>query len=44
MESEIDKVFREIDERKLATSGEIKTMKNNILQKKVSKFSVKIYH
>ena len=45
MESEIDKVFREIDERKLATSGEIKTMKNNILQRMLfDRDELKAYH
>jgi hypothetical protein len=45
METEIDKVFREIDERKLASSGEIKTMKNNILQKMLfDKDELKMYH
>jgi len=45
MESEIDKVFREIDERKLATTGEIKTMKNNILQRMLfDKDELKAYH
>jgi hypothetical protein len=33
MESEIDKVVKEISERKLSTSHEIKIMKNNILQR-----------
>ena len=45
MESEIDKVFREIDERKLATTGEIKTMKNNILQRMLfDRDELKAYH
>jgi hypothetical protein len=45
METEIDKVFREIDERKLATSGEIKTMKNNILQRMLfDRDELKAYH
>lgn len=45
METEIDKVFREIDERKLASSGEIKTMKNNILQRMLfDKDELKMYH
>jgi hypothetical protein len=45
METEIDKVFREIDERKLASSGEIKKMKNNILQKMLfDKDELKMYH
>ena len=45
METEIDKVFREIDESKLASSGEIKTMKNNILQRMLfDKDELKMYH
>ncbi len=45
METEIDKVFREIDEAKLSSSGEIKTMKNNILQKMLfDKDELKMYH
>jgi len=45
METEIDKVFREIDEAKLASSGEIKTMKNNILQRMLfDKDELKMYH
>ena len=32
-EAEINNVFKEIDDRKLLTSGELKTRKNNILQK-----------
>ena len=45
METEIDKVFREIEEGKLASSGEIKTMKNNILQRMLfDKDELKMYH
>ena len=45
METEIDKVFREIEEGKLASSGEIKTMKNNILQKMLfDRDELKMYH
>jgi hypothetical protein len=45
METEIDKVFREIEEGKLSSSGEIKTMKNNILQRMLfDKDELKMYH
>lgn len=33
MESELDKIVKEISERKLSTSHEIKIMKNNMLQR-----------
>jgi len=44
-ESEINNVFKEIDDRKLLTSGELKTRKNNILQKMLfERNELKNYH
>jgi len=45
MNEEVNKVIKEIDERKLLTSGELKTIKNNILQKMVfERDELKNYH
>jgi hypothetical protein len=44
-EAEINNVFKEIDDRKLLTSGELKTRKNNILQKMLfERNELKNYH
>jgi hypothetical protein len=44
-EVEINKVIQEIDDRKLLTTGELKTRKNNILQKMVfERDELKYYH
>lgn len=45
MNEEVNKVIKEIDERKLLTTGELKTIKNNILQKMVfERDELKNYH
>ena len=45
MEGEINKAFTEIEERKLLTTGELKTIKNNVLQKLLlEKNELKLYH
>ena len=45
MDTEINKAFTEIEERKLLTTGELKTIKNNILQKMMfDKNELKLYH
>jgi hypothetical protein len=45
MDSEINKAFSEIEERKLLTTGELKSIKNDILQKMVfEKDELKYYH
>ena len=45
MDTEINKAFTEIEERKLLTSGELKSIKNNILQKMFfEKDELKYYH
>ena len=44
-DAEINNVFKEIDDRKLLTSGELKTRKNNILQKMLfERNELKNYH
>ena len=44
-EVEINNLFKEIDERKLLTTGELKTIKNNILQKMLfERDELKNYH
>jgi hypothetical protein len=44
-ELEINKVIQEIDDRKLLTTGELKTRKNNILQKVIfERDELKYYH
>lgn len=45
MEEEINKILDEIDDKKLATSSEIKTIKNNVLQKMLfDRDELKHYH
>ena len=45
METEINKAFNEIEERKLLTTGELKSIKNDILQKMMfDKNELKLYH
>ena len=45
METEINKEFNEIEERKLLTTGELKSIKNDILQKMMfDKNELKLYH
>jgi hypothetical protein len=45
MNSEINKAFTEIEERKLLTTGELKSIKNDILQKMLfEKSELKNYH
>jgi hypothetical protein len=45
MDSEINKAFSEIEERKLLTTGELKSIKNDILQKMLfEKNELKNYH
>ena len=45
MEGEINKAFTEIEERKLLTTGELKTIKNNVLQKLLlEKNELKLYN
>ena len=45
MEGEINKAFTEIEEKKLLTTGELKTIKNNVLQKLLlEKNELKLYH
>ena len=45
MNTEIDKVIHEINDRKLLSSGEIKSIKNDILQKMLfDKDELKYYH
>ena len=45
MEEEINKILDEIDDKKLATSSEIKTIKNNVLQKMLfNRDELKNYH
>jgi hypothetical protein len=45
METEINKAFNEIEERKLLTTGELKSIKNYILQKMMfDKNELKLYH
>ena len=44
-EDELNQVIKEIDERQLLTTGELKTIKNNILQKMLfEKDELKYYH
>lgn len=44
-EQELNQVIKEIDERQLLTTGELKTIKNNILQKMVfERDELKYYH
>ena len=45
MNEELNKVIKEIEERKLLTTGELKTIKNNILQKMLfDRDELKNYH
>jgi hypothetical protein len=45
MDTEINKAFSEIEERKLLTTGELKSIKNDILQKMIfEKDELKYYH
>jgi hypothetical protein len=45
MDEEINKILDEIDDKKLATSSEIKTIKNNVLQKMLfDRDELKHYH
>jgi len=45
MNEEINKVIKEIEEKKLLTTGELKTIKNNILQKMLfDRDELKNYH
>ena len=45
MDTEINKAFSEIEDRKLLTTGELKTIKNNVLQKLLlEKNELKLYH
>jgi hypothetical protein len=45
MDTEINKAFTEIEERKLLTTGELKSIKNDILQKMMfDKNELKLYH
>jgi hypothetical protein len=45
MNEEINKVIKEIEEKKLLTTGELKTIKNNILQKMLfDRDELKHYH